>query len=72
MSLSQLPQLYDPLGSVFLTPGIYSEIVMPIVLGRILYGGFLSPWLSERELKPPDSLSKLGKVEVESNPNESR
>lgn len=57
--LSQLPQLYDPFGSVFLTPGVYSDICMPIVLGRILYGGLLGPWLSERELMLPIEKRKI-------------
>jgi potassium/hydrogen antiporter len=48
--MAQLPQLYDPSGSVFLTPGIYPDICMPIVLGTILYSGLIGPWMITNEL----------------------
>jgi cell volume regulation protein A len=49
--MSQLPQLYDPTGVYFLTPGLYPDICMPIVLGTILYSGLLGPWMINRDLK---------------------
>jgi cell volume regulation protein A len=49
--MSQLPQLYDPNGLVFLTPGLYPDICMPIVLGTILYSGLIGPWMISNELK---------------------
>jgi cell volume regulation protein A len=49
--MSQLPQLYDPTGSIFLTPGLYPDICMPIVLGTILYSGLIGPWMINRDLK---------------------
>lgn len=48
--MSQLPQLYDPTGSIFLTPGLYPDICMPIVLGTILYSGLIGPWMITNEL----------------------
>jgi cell volume regulation protein A len=48
--MSQLPQLYDPTGLYFFTPGLYPDICMPIVLGTILYSGLLGPWMIEKDL----------------------
>jgi cell volume regulation protein A len=48
--MSQLPHLFDPQSSVFLTPGIYPDICMPIVLGTILYSGLIGPWMITNEL----------------------
>jgi len=52
--MSQLPQLYDPNAQVFLTPGLYPDICMPIVLGTILYSGLIGPWMINEELKPKE------------------
>lgn len=49
--MSQLPQLYDPTGSIFLTPGLNPDICMPIVLGTILYSGLIGPWMINRDLR---------------------
>ncbi|MCJ7731180.1 cation:proton antiporter, partial [Candidatus Bathyarchaeota archaeon] len=49
--MAQLPQIYDPRGSVFLTPGIYPDICMPIVLGTILFSGIVGPWMISNELE---------------------
>ncbi|MFC1804149.1 cation:proton antiporter [Thermoproteota archaeon] len=49
--ISQLPQLYDPNGTIFLTPGLYPDICMPIVLGTILYSGLFGPWMINQDLK---------------------
>ena len=54
--MSQLPQLYDPTGVFFLTPGLYPDICMPIVLGTILYSGLLGPWMINEDLKPKKTL----------------
>ena len=48
--MSQLPMLYDPNGAIFLTPGLYPDICMPIVLGTILYSGLLGPWMIDEDL----------------------
>ena len=58
--MSQLPMLYDPTGNYFLTPGLYPDICMPIVLGTILYSGLLGPRMIEKELSPeiPTSVPK--------------
>jgi cell volume regulation protein A len=50
--MSQLPQIYDPEAVYFLTPGLYPNISMPIVLGTILYSGLFAPWMINRDLKP--------------------
>ena len=49
--MSQLPQIYDPDRVYFLTPGLYPDICMPIVLGSILYSGLLGPWMINRDIK---------------------
>ena len=49
--MSQLPQIYDPDSVYFLTPGLYPDICMPIVLGTILYSGLIGPWIINRDLK---------------------
>ena len=48
--MAQLPQLYDPGGVHFLTPGLYPDICMPIVLGTILFSGLMAPYMITREL----------------------
>ena len=48
--MSQLPSLYDPTGAIFLTPGLYPDICMPIVLGTILYSGLIGPWMISNDL----------------------
>ena len=48
--MSQLPQIYDPDSLVFVTPKLYSDICMPIVLGTILYSGLIGPWMIDRDL----------------------
>jgi cell volume regulation protein A len=48
--MSQLPLIYDPEAVYFLTPGLYPNISMPIVLGTILYSGLLGPWIISRDL----------------------
>ena len=63
--ISQLPQLYDPAGSVFLNPSLYPNICMLSVLGLILYSGLLGPWLIKQELGVLDSRSKSSKVKDE-------
>ena len=52
--MSQLPILYDPNGEIFLTPGLYPDICMPIVLGTILYSGLLGPWMINADLAKKD------------------
>lgn len=48
--MSQLPQIWDPNGIHFITPGIYPDICMPIVLGTILFSGLVAPMMITREL----------------------
>jgi cell volume regulation protein A len=46
--MSQLPGIFDPNGDFFLTPGIYPDLCMPIVLGTIIFSGFIGPVLAQR------------------------
>ena len=61
--MSQLPEIYDPYGKFFLTPGIYPDLCMPIVLGTIIFSGFIGPVLAKRAIAeeirgaPPSELS---------------
>ena len=48
--MAQLPQIWDPNGVHFLTPGLYPDICMPIVLGMIPYSGLVSPFLISNDL----------------------
>lgn len=64
--MSQLPQLYDPNGIYFLTPGLYPDICMPIVLGTILYSGLLGPRLIAQQLNPKKSPSPVKPAENKS------
>jgi cell volume regulation protein A len=56
--MSQLPQLYDPTGAIFLKPGLYPDICMPIVLGTILYSGLVGPRMIDKDLAPEMRLEK--------------
>ena len=57
--MSQLPVLYDPTGKYFLTPGLYPDICMPIVLGTILYSGLLGPWMIKKDLEKPLTVEEI-------------
>jgi cell volume regulation protein A len=57
--MSQLPTLYDPTGKYFLTPGLYPDICMPIVLGTILYSGLLGPWMIKKDLEKPVTVEEM-------------
>lgn len=63
--ISQLPSLYDPGGSVFLSPGLFPNICMLSVLGLILYSGLLGPWLIRREFGVSGSRGKPSEDKVE-------
>ena len=63
--MSQLPQLYDPNGVYFLTPGLYPDICMPIVLGTILYSGLLGPRMIEKALATEKPVPEVKKAESE-------
>ncbi|MCJ7731094.1 cation:proton antiporter [Candidatus Bathyarchaeota archaeon] len=63
--MSQLPMIYDPTGVHFLTPGLYPDICMPIVLGTILYSGLIGPWMINEELKPKKTVTKPVEVPKE-------
>ena len=41
--MSQLPMIYDPLGSKFVNTSIYPDLCMPIVLGTVIYGALVAP-----------------------------
>jgi len=48
--MSQLPQIWDPTKVRFLSPGLYPDLCMPIVLGTILFSGLIAPMMITREL----------------------
>jgi hypothetical protein len=48
--MSQLPEIFDPNGQFFLTPGIYPDLCMPIVLGTIIFSGLIGPVFAKRAI----------------------
>ncbi|MBD3204735.1 hypothetical protein GF319_00150 [Candidatus Bathyarchaeota archaeon] len=48
--MSQLPEIFDPTGEFFLTPGIYPDLCMPIVLGTIIFSGLIGPVFAKRAI----------------------
>ena len=49
--MSQLPLIFDPNKEYFLDPGIYPNLVMPIVLGTVLFAALTAPTLAKSLLK---------------------
>ena len=49
--MSQLPMIYDPNKQFFNNPEIYPNLVMPIVLGTVLFAALSAPTLAKRILK---------------------
>ena len=49
--MSQLPLIYDPGREFFLDPAVYPNLVMPIVLGTVLFAAVSAPILSKRLLQ---------------------
>jgi cell volume regulation protein A len=49
--MSQLPAIYDPNKQFFHNPEIYPNLVMPIVLGTVLFAALSAPTLAKRILK---------------------
>ena len=49
--MSQLPTIYDPNKQFFNNPEIYPNLVMPIVLGTVLFAALSAPTLAKRILK---------------------
>jgi hypothetical protein len=49
--MSQLPLIYDPGRQFFLDPEIYPNLVMPIVLGTVLFAAISAPLMAKRLLK---------------------
>ena len=48
--MSQLPMIYDPNKQYFLNPEIYPNLVMPIVLGTVLFAALTAPRIAKRFL----------------------
>lgn len=49
--MSQLPLIYDPGREFFLDPAVYPNLVMPIVLGTVLFAAISAPLMAKRLLK---------------------
>ncbi|MBA7601503.1 hypothetical protein ES703_08578 [subsurface metagenome] len=49
--MSQLPLIYDPERQFFLDPAIYPNLVMPIVLGTVLFAAVSAPLMAKRLLR---------------------
>jgi cell volume regulation protein A len=49
--MSQLPLIFDPERQFFLDPSIYPNLVMPIVLGTVLFAALSAPVMVKRLLK---------------------
>lgn len=48
--MSQLPLIFDPNRQHFITPEIYPNLCMPVVLGTVLYGAVIGPILAKLQL----------------------
>lgn len=48
--MSQLPMIFDPDKTNFLNPEIYPNIVMPVVLGTVLFAALTAPRIAKRLL----------------------
>lgn len=49
--MSQLPLVFDPDRQFFMNPELYPNLVMPIVLGTVLFAALTAPNLAKRFLK---------------------
>jgi cell volume regulation protein A len=49
--MSQLPMIFDPGREHFLNPEIYPNLVMPIVLGTVLFAALTGPLIAKRVLR---------------------
>ena len=49
--MSQLPMIFDPGREHFLNPEVYPNLVMPIVLGTVLFAALTAPIVARRLLK---------------------
>ena len=50
--MSQLPTILDPEKLFFTNPEIYPSLVMPIVLGTVLFAALSAPSIAKRVLDP--------------------
>jgi cell volume regulation protein A len=57
--MSQLPEIFDPNREFFLTPEIYPDLCMPIVLGTIIFSGFIGPRLAKKAITDEIQKEKL-------------
>jgi cell volume regulation protein A len=46
---AQLPLIYDPQGTVFTDPNIFTNLVFPVVLGTIIFYSLIGPFLVKRK-----------------------
>jgi hypothetical protein len=49
--MAQLPMIFDPGREHFLNPEIYPNLVMPIVLGTVLFAALTAPIIAKRLLE---------------------
>jgi cell volume regulation protein A len=49
--MSQLPFIFDPNKEFFLTPEVYPNLCMPIVLGTVLFAAIAGPVIAKRQIK---------------------
>jgi len=48
--ISQLPLIFDPQGLFFPDPAIYTNLCFPIVIGTVLFGALLGPYVAKKML----------------------
>ncbi|MFP3950828.1 MAG: cation:proton antiporter [Candidatus Bathyarchaeia archaeon] len=56
--MSQLPMIFDPGKKYFVSPGIYPDLCMPIVLGTVIYSSLAGPTLAKRALTKEEKEEK--------------
>ncbi len=49
--ISQLPLIFDPQGLFFPDPAIYTNLCFPIVIGTVLFGALLGPYVAKKMLR---------------------
>lgn len=56
--MSQLPMIFDPGKEYFVSPGIYPDLCMPIVLGTVIYSSLAGPSIAQRALTKEEKKEK--------------
>ncbi|MGD2200884.1 MAG: cation:proton antiporter [Candidatus Bathyarchaeota archaeon] len=53
--VSQIPLIYDPEGIIFKHPEMYTNMLIPVILGTVLFSALISPKIAQRQLEDEES-----------------